>query len=168
MDSDISQITETIYLGNMEMILDKNKLKKLKKMGIKKILTVIAAFGNHFSSNEFIHKTIEVEDDFKTNIICYFKECFSFIEGTDKVFVHCAAGMSRSPTIVIAYLMWKKKIFLNDAMELVREKRPIIMPNANFMNQLKIFQDLLIKNDFDIKNINFKKIKINDNGCILF
>ena len=42
------------------------------------------------------------------------------------------------------------------------------MPNANFMNQLKIFQDLLIKNDFDISNINFKKIKINDNSCILF
>jgi len=36
------------------------------------------------------------------------------------------------------------------------------------MNQLKIFDELLIKNDYDIANINFKKIKINDNNCILF
>ena len=141
---------------------------KLKNLGIKKILTVMGAFGNHYDSREFIHKTIEVDDDFRTNIIQYFKECFSFIEGNDKVFVHCAAGMSRSPTIVIAYIMWKKQIYLNDAIKFVREKRPLISPNANSMNQLKIFEELLIKNDYDIRNINFKKIKINDNNCVLF
>ena len=165
MENDIDKITETIYLGNMMAAFNKNKLKNL---GIKKILTVMGAFGNHYDSREFIHKTIEVDDDFRTNIIQYFKECFSFIEGNDKVFVHCAAGMSRSPTIVIAYIMWKKQIYLNDAIKFVREKRPLISPNANFMNQLKIFEELLIKNDYDIRNINFKKIKINDNNCVLF
>jgi predicted protein tyrosine phosphatase len=113
-------------------------------------------------------ETIEVDDDFRANIIQYFKECFSFIEGNDKIFIHCAAGMSRSPTIVIAYLMWKRQIFLDEAIKIVREKRPLISPNANFMNQLKIFQELLIKNDYDIDNINFKKIKVNDSNCILF
>ena len=165
MENDIDKITETIYLGNMMAAFNKNKLKNL---GIKKILTVMGAFGNHYDSREFIHKTIEVDDDFRTNIIQYFKECFSFIEGNDKVFVHCAAGMSRSPTIVIAYIMWKKQIYLNDAIKFVREKRPLISPNANFMNQLKIFEELLIKNDYDIRNINFKKIKINDNNYVLF
>ena len=67
----------------------------------------MSAFGNHYNEYEFIHKTINVEDDFKTNIIQYFKECILFIDGNDKVFVHCAAGMSRSPTVVIAYIMWK-------------------------------------------------------------
>ena len=165
MENDIDKITETIYLGNMMAAFNKNKLKNL---GIKKILTVMGAFGNHYDYREFIHKTIEVDDDFRTNIIQYFKVCFSFIEGNDKVFVHCAAGMSRSPTIVIAYIMWKKQIYLNDAIKFVREKRPLISPNANFMNQLKIFEELLIKNDYDIRNINFKKIKINDNNCVLF
>ena len=165
MEGDIDQITETIYLGNLVGAFNK---KKLKNLGIKKILTVMGAFGNHYEPHEFIHKTIDVDDDFRTNIIQYFKECFSFIEGTDKVFVHCAAGMSRSPTIVIAYIMWKKQLYLNDAINFVRKKRPLISPNANFMNQLKIFDELLIKNDYDIANINFKKIKINDNSCILF
>ena len=165
MEDDIDQITETIFLGNIDAAFNK---KKLKQLGIKKILTVMSAFGNHYSPHEFIHKSIDVDDDFRTNIICHFKECILFIEGKDKIFVHCAAGMSRSPTIVIAYIMWKRKLRLNEAIKFVKEKRSIISPNDNFMNQLKIFEELLIKNDYNINNINFKKIKVNDSNCILF
>ena len=165
MEDDIDQITETIYLGNIDAAFNK---KKLKQLGIKKVLTVMSAFGNHYSPHEFIHKSIDVDDDFRTNIICHFKECISFIEGKDKIFVHCAAGMSRSPTIVIAYIMWKRKLRLNEAIKFVKEKRSIISPNDNFMNQLKIFEELLIKNDYNINNINFKKIKVNDSNCVLF
>ena len=165
MENDIDQITETIYLGNIDAAFNK---KKLKQLGIKKVLTVMSAFGNHYSPHEFIHKSIDVDDDFRTNIICHFKECILFIEGKDKIFVHCAAGMSRSPTIVIAYIMWKRKLRLNEAIKFVKEKRSIISPNDNFMNQLKIFEELLIKNDYNINNINFKKIKVNDSNCILF
>jgi dual specificity MAP kinase phosphatase len=165
MEDDIDQITETIYLGNIDAAFNK---KKLKQLGIKKVLTVMSAFGNHYSPHEFIHKSIDVDDDFRTNIICHFKECILFIEGKDKIFVHCAAGMSRSPTIVIAYIMWKRKLRLNEAIKFVKEKRSIISPNDNFMNQLKIFEELLIKNDYNINNINFKKIKVNDSNCILF
>ena len=165
MEDDIDQITETIYLGNIDAAFNK---KKLKQLGIKKVLTIMSAFGNHYSPHEFIHKSIDVDDDFRTNIICHFKECISFIEGKDKIFIHCAAGMSRSPTIVIAYIMWKRKLRLNEAIKFVKEKRSIISPNDNFMNQLKIFEELLIKNDYNINNINFKKIKVNDSNCILF
>ena len=165
MEDDIDQITETIYLGNIDAAFNK---KKLKQLGIKKVLTVMSAFGNHYSPHEFIHKSIDVDDDFRTNIICHFKECILFIEGKDKIFVHCAAGMSRSPTIVIAYIMWKRKLRLNEAIKFVKEKRSIISPNDNFMNQLKIFEELLIKNDYNINNINFKKIKVNDSNCVLF
>ena len=165
MEDDIDQITETIYLGNIDAAFNK---KKLKQFGIKKVLIVMSAFGNHYSPHEFIHKSIDVDDDFRTNIICHFKECISFIEGKDKIFIHCAAGMSRSPTIVIAYIMWKRKLRLNEAIKFVKEKRSIISPNDNFINQLKIVEELLIKNDYNINNINFKKIKVNDSNCILF
>jgi hypothetical protein len=36
------------------------------------------------------------------------------------------------------------------------------------MRQLQTFQDLLIKKDYDINKINFKKIKITDKNCITF
>ena len=163
--NDISKITDTIYLGNMEAAFN---YKKLKKLGIRKVLTVMSAFGNHYHENTFVHKSIDVTDDYETNLIRYFKECLLFIDGYDKVFVHCAAGMSRSPTIVIAYLMWKKKLSLNDAIKFVKNKRPEISPNLNFMRQLQTFQELLIKKDYNIDNINFNKIKINNkNDCVI-
>ncbi len=163
--NDISKITDTIYLGNMEAAFN---YKKLKKLGIRKVLTVMSAFGNHYPENTFVHKSIDVTDDYETNLIRYFKECLLFIDGYDKVFVHCAAGMSRSPTIVIAYLMWKKKLSLNDAIKFVKNKRPEISPNLNFMRQLQTFQELLIKKDYNIDNINFNKIKINNkNDCVI-
>ena len=163
--NDISKITDTIYLGNMEAAFN---YKKLKKLGIRKVLTVMSAFGNHYPENTFVHKSIDVTDDYETNLIRYFKECLLFIDGYDKVFVHCAAGMSRSPTIVIACLMWKKKLSLNDAIKFVKNKRPEISPNLNFMRQLQTFQELLIKKDYNIDNINFNKIKINNkNDCVI-
>ena len=165
MENDISKITDTIYLGNMDAAFN---IKKLKNLGIRKVLTVMSAFGNHYPENTFIHKTIDITDDYNSNIIRYFKDCLLFIDGYDKVFVHCAAGMSRSPTVVIAYLMWKQKLSLNNAIKFVKNKRPEISPNLNFMRQLQLFQELLIKKDYDINKINFNKIKIKDNKYFIF
>jgi hypothetical protein len=36
------------------------------------------------------------------------------------------------------------------------------------MNQLKKFEELLIKNNYNIDNIKFDKIKVSDNNCITF
>ena len=59
-----------------------------------------------------------------------------FLKG-NKVLVHCQGGISRSPTLVIAYLVQKKNLTLGNSFELVREKRPIIDPNEGFLYQLK-------------------------------
>lgn len=59
------------------------------------------------------------------------------------VLVHCVAGVSRSASVVIAYLMWKNKINFESAFRIVRQARPIVEPNSNFVNQLKSFEKLL-------------------------
>lgn len=59
------------------------------------------------------------------------------------VLVHCVAGVSRSATVVIAYLMWKNRINFESAFRIVKQARPIIEPNSNFVNQLKSFEKLL-------------------------
>ena len=131
----------------------------LKNKGIKKVLTVMDYnWGPHYDQ-DFIHKKYEIDDSCRQNIIQYFGECLNFIKGNEKILVHCMAGVSRSATIVIAYLMWNQKLKFEEALKKVKEKRPIVDPNEGFVKQLEIFEKYLINNDYDIDKIKFKEIE---------
>ncbi|KAG8761197.1 hypothetical protein FRC14_006246 [Serendipita sp. 396] len=53
------------------------------------------------------------------------------------VLVHCLAGMSRSATLVCAYLLATTSMNTEETIEFVRSKRRIIQPNYGFQKQLK-------------------------------
>ena len=150
------EIIDGLWLGNIAAAED---VIDLKKKGIKKILTVMNQDGPNYKSEDgFIHKKIAIIDLSNQNIIKYFGECLNFINGEEKVLVHCMAGASRSATIVVAYLMWKEKMKYKDAMDFVKQKRFIIYPNLGFRDQLKKFEEELIKNEYDINKISFDEI----------
>ena len=107
----------------------------------------------------FKHKIIKIKDRSEQNIIKYFGECLNFIKGNENVLVHCQSGASRSGTIVIAYIMWIKKMTFNNAFNFVKEKRLIVYPNYGFRQQLKMFEKQLIDNDYKIDKIKFDEIK---------
>lgn len=60
-----------------------------------------------------------------------------------KVYVHCWAGVSRSPTLCIAYLMKHRGLSMDDARDYVRKVRPHIRPNWGFEEMLKQFEKTL-------------------------
>lgn len=59
--------------------------------------------------------------------------------------MHCYAGVSRSATIVIAYLMQEHGMSYSDAMQHVKKQRYFICPNDGFRRQLSQFQKELRK-----------------------
>ncbi len=148
-------IKDFLWLGNFKAAIN---LEDLKNKGIKKILSLWEISGFEYDSEEFIHKTIAINDNYDQNIIQYFGECINFIKGKDKVFVHCMAGASRSASIVIAYIMWSQKKTFSEAYNFVKSIRSIF-PNSGFQHQLKNFEELLVENDYKIDNINFKDLK---------
>lgn len=57
--------------------------------------------------------------------------------------VHCAAGMSRSPALVMAYLMRYRGVTLCQAHRWVQESRPYIRLNSGFWDQLLQYEKRL-------------------------
>jgi len=57
--------------------------------------------------------------------------------------VHCLAGISRSVTVTVAYLMQKRQWSLNDAYDFVKQRKNNVSPNFNFMGQLLDFEKTL-------------------------
>jgi len=68
------------------------------------------------------------------------------------VLVHCLAGVSRSVTITVAYLMYKLSLNLNDAFNMVRARKSNIAPNFHFMRQLHNFECELARSPKDVPN----------------
>ena len=155
--NDMNKITDNIYLGNF---VAARNVRNLKNEGIKKVLYVmqcpLMTYNKEDDINQEIIKIVDVPSE---NIIKYFGKCLKFIEGDDKILVHCMEGVSRSATIVIAYIMWKEKKSMNDAIKFVRSKRPIISPNYGFKKQLKMFENILKEKNYNFDNINFNNIK---------
>lgn len=54
---------------------------------------------------------------------------------TGRILVHCAVGVSRSATLVLAYLMLYHSLTLVEAIKKVKDHRGII-PNRGFLRQL--------------------------------
>ena len=152
----MSQITENLYIGNLYAAQD---IKKLLKVGIKKVLSLITDKQLLIYPADIEHKLICIPDLPRENIIQYFGECLLFIDDNKKILVHCVAGASRSATIVIAYIMWKNQLEFIEAIQYIKKIRPIINPNYGFIRQLQIFEELLKKNKYNIHSINFKEVK---------
>ena len=57
-------------------------------------------------------------------------------EGSGPILVHCAAGVSRSATVVLAALMQLERMTLKQAFLMVKARRSIVYPNKGFLATL--------------------------------
>eukprot|EP00755_Sulcionema_specki_P034978 Sspe_Gene.104004::Locus_79880_Transcript_2_2_Confidence_0.500_Length_1044::g.104004::m.104004/K14165/K14165; atypical dual specificity phosphatase len=57
--------------------------------------------------------------------------------GGGRVLVHCMAGVSRSATLVAAYVMREYGVSWREADYLLSRRRPIVCPNSGFVRQLE-------------------------------
>lgn len=138
------EILPFLYLGSAYHASRKDMLDML---GITALINVSSNCPNHFEDH-YLYKSIPVEDNHKANISSWFNEAIEFIDSIrnngGRVFVHCQAGISRSATICLAYLMRTNRVKLEEAFEFVKQRRSIISPNFSFMGQLLQFESQVL------------------------
>ncbi|KAF8918266.1 hypothetical protein BGZ58_004883, partial [Dissophora ornata] len=96
---EMQEILPGLYLGGSQPTESK---AYMKTQGITHILQVADMWTPQYPA-DFTYEIIPVQDTDQTNLIKYFPDTYSFINGAlesgGKVFVHCQAGSSRSATV---------------------------------------------------------------------
>ncbi|KAI6658008.1 hypothetical protein LOD99_15723 [Oopsacas minuta] len=140
----ISRITETLYISGRE---DATNLRVLQANGITHIINMTTDIPNNFSENKIHYLSLPAMDSHRQSLKEFFKLAFAFIDAAKtkqgRVLIHCHAGVSRSSTMVIAYLMWSRQWRFEGTIQFVKLQRPCIDPNIGFIGQLMEFDNCL-------------------------
>lgn len=142
-DAKPTQIRKKLYLGNHAHA---RSIVMMNAIGANLIVNCTATIPNYHEDIEY--KRFPLTDVSHDPIELYLKDaCSTIADAIQKgktVFVHCEAGISRSASIVIAYLMASEKKGYSNAFGSVRDVRTIIAPNMGFELKLREFEKSLI------------------------
>lgn len=141
----IDKVAPRLYLGSRHEATD---WKGLRKLGVSAIVNVAAGDCQNLYEDMFTYHNIVVSDKkdlqgHRADILRFLDPAADFIAErlqTGACFVHCMGGFSRSPTVVLAYLIKHGGLNLTDAIALVKRGRPKIEPNEGFIQQLRTFE----------------------------
>ncbi|XP_028765235.1 dual specificity protein phosphatase PHS1 [Neltuma alba] len=138
-----SAVTNSLFIGGA---LAARSVYTLQHLGITHILCLCT---NEIGQSDsqfpdlFKYKNFYVCDDIDSNISSIFEEACDFIDHVEqkgqRILVHCFEGKSRSVTLVLAYLMLRKKFTLLEAWNILKRVHRRAQPNDGFA---KILQEL--------------------------
>ncbi|KAG4078955.1 hypothetical protein HA402_010907 [Bradysia odoriphaga] len=139
MDFKMSKVLPGLYVGNYR---DSKDPQQLDRHNITHIVAI------HDCPRRLLHDKhylcIMASDTPDQNLSQYFSVCNDFIHAArmrdGNVLIHCLAGMSRSVTVAVAYIMSVTPLTWKEALKVVRTGRAVANPNLGFQNQLQEFE----------------------------
>ncbi|KAN0121007.1 phosphatases II [Russula decolorans] len=135
-----SKIAPRLYLT---CLATATNAAQLEDLGITHVVSAIEDAPTFPSTYPLRTLHISVSDDDGEDILSHLPVTTSFIRDAlaespkNRILVHCFMGISRSSTVVIAYLIATAKMTPREALATVRSKRVIVRPNRGFMSQLQ-------------------------------
>ncbi|KAK7815144.1 hypothetical protein U0070_007809 [Myodes glareolus] len=146
----INEVWPNLFLGDAYAARDKSRLIQL---GITHVVNVAAGKFQVDTGAKFYRGTpleyygIEADDNPFFDLSVYFLPVARYIRDAlntprNRVLVHCAMGVSRSATVVLAFLMICENMTLVDAIQTVQAHRDIC-PNSGFLRQLQVLDNRL-------------------------
>jgi hypothetical protein len=143
-----SEIIPGLFLGAAEAAF-KHMKRDLDEL---RVVLIVNATMDRESVNEFegcgiTYVRIAINDSEHAHMLPYFDGTSDCIDRTIdqgcSVLVHCRQGISRSASIVIAFLMKHRKMSKEEAYIFVKKRRPVVAPNEGFWSQLTVFETQL-------------------------
>ncbi|XP_060563597.1 dual specificity protein phosphatase 14-like isoform X2 [Ruditapes philippinarum] len=139
MFNQIAQINDHLFLSSAGAI----KTDRIRSLGITNIVNCTMEIPNlKLPSVECVQ--IHVEDTPSARLGMYFDRCADKIhqvhKSGGKILVHCVAGVSRSASLCMAYLMKYQRMTLDQSYYHIKKRRPVIHPNVGFWRQLIEFE----------------------------
>ncbi|KAH9031330.1 protein-tyrosine phosphatase-like protein [Lactarius pseudohatsudake] len=134
-----SKIAPRLYLTCRSTASD---VAQMTSLGITHLLSILEVAPTFPSTVHLRRLHVSISDYDSEDILTHLPTTTSFIRGalaespSNRVMVHCAMGVSRSATVVIAYLIATSRMTVHEALAAVRAKRPIVRPNRGFVSQL--------------------------------
>ncbi|VDK68112.1 unnamed protein product, partial [Onchocerca ochengi] len=150
-----TQILPFLYLGSQQDAMDSGVLSKY---GIKYVINLSKNCPQPDALEQEGHfMRIPISDTYQAKLLPHFEDAFKFLdevcERGSVALIHCLAGISRSPTLAIAYMMRRNNWTSEQAYRYVKDRRPSISPNFNFMGQLLEYEiRLREKNDLSLSS----------------
>jgi protein-tyrosine phosphatase len=144
-DFNINHIEGGVYICDIASAYNEDELKEL---GITHIVTAVLAVGPKFPDS-FEYMCVPVRDIESEDIYSHLDKTTKFIndavESGGKVAVHCICGVSRSATIVAAWVMSRHGYSVKETIEVLQSRRECVDPNPSFRKQLETFHADLSK-----------------------
>ncbi|XP_037749160.1 interferon regulatory factor 4 isoform X2 [Chelonia mydas] len=144
MGNGMNKILPGLFLGNFK---DARDAEQLSKNNVTHILSIHDGARPMLEGVKYL--CIPAADSPSQNLTRHFKESIKFIHECrlrgESCLVHCLAGVSRSVTLVVAYVMTITDFGWEDALSIVRASRSCANPNMGFQRQLQEFE----KHDVD-------------------
>jgi serine/threonine/tyrosine-interacting protein len=147
MRREMQEIVKGLFVGPYSCArnIDLLRSKQITHMLCIRDITENHIIKQHFPT-DFNYYILDVSDRADSNLIPFFHASNSFIfdalAAGGKVFVYCNNGISRSPSVVICYLMQHHALSYKDAFSNVMQKRFCINPNACFKFQLSGYESM--------------------------
>ncbi|CAK4712539.1 hypothetical protein AeMF1_020588 [Aphanomyces euteiches] len=140
-------ITNRIYLGSIDAARNP---PGLASKDIRMVISVLSPYDKLNLPDEVArrHVRVDLEDDYEEHLFSklpYLLHCierFLQEEPEGNILVHCIAGVSRSASIVAAYLMVKENLDPQAALNQIRLSRPWVDPNSHFLDHLTLFHQI--------------------------
>lgn len=140
-DDECHEVIPFLYIGSQNAAANR---EGLEQNGVKAIVNVATGIPYFFEEGDFDYLNIECLDIPEFNCRPFFFEAIKwmdkFISNEQGVLVHCNAGVSRSASFCIAYLISKREMSYEEALAQVRLNRACARPNDGFVDQLKSFE----------------------------